>query len=83
MKVQDENSISRQNRAAQFSAHSKEKVLSILGDSVDKKYPIYMTGDSVWGPPHKYNSSSVSSVPLDSDYFYPFQVQHYILFAQH
>nr|XP_019707205.1 uncharacterized protein LOC105048239 isoform X1 [Elaeis guineensis] len=81
--VQDENSISRQNRAAQLSADSKEKVLSILGDCVDKKYPIYMTGDSIWGLPHKYNPSSVSSVPLDSDYFYPFQVQHYILFAQH
>ncbi|KAG1330378.1 acyl-coenzyme A:6-aminopenicillanic-acid-acyltransferase 40 kDa form-like [Cocos nucifera] len=46
--VQDENSNSRQNRAAQLSADSKEKVLSILGDSVDKKYPIYMTGPTLY-----------------------------------
>ncbi|XP_008793986.2 acyl-coenzyme A:6-aminopenicillanic-acid-acyltransferase 40 kDa form-like [Phoenix dactylifera] len=46
--VQDENSISRHNRAAQLSADSKAKVLSILGDSVDKKYPIYMTGPTLY-----------------------------------
>lgn len=45
MEVQDENSISRQRRAAQLSAESKSAVLSILGDSADEKYPIYMTGN--------------------------------------
>ncbi|KAK7358553.1 hypothetical protein VNO77_00486 [Canavalia gladiata] len=42
--VQDENSISRQKRAAVLSKISKEDLLSLLGDMEDKKYPIYMTG---------------------------------------
>ncbi|CAL9101849.1 unnamed protein product [Musa textilis] len=46
--VQDENSISRQRRAAQLSAESKSAVLSILGDSADEKYPIYMTGPTLY-----------------------------------
>jgi len=44
--VQDENSISREKRAAQCSVDSKETALSLLGDTADDKYPIYMTGDS-------------------------------------
>jgi hypothetical protein len=44
-KVQDENSMSREKRAAQCSVDSKETALSLLGDAADDKYPIYMTGD--------------------------------------
>jgi len=44
--VQDENSMSREKRAAQCSVDSKETALSLLGDTADDKYPIYMTGDS-------------------------------------
>jgi hypothetical protein len=44
--VQDENSMSREKRAAQCSVDSKETALSLLGDTADEKYPIYMTGDS-------------------------------------
>lgn len=42
--VQDENSISRQQRAAVLAKKSKEDFLSLLGDTEDRKYPIYMTG---------------------------------------
>ncbi|KAL6627176.1 hypothetical protein ACP70R_030902 [Stipagrostis hirtigluma subsp. patula] len=42
--VQDENSMSREKRAAQFSVGSKEEALSLLGDTADEKYPIFMTG---------------------------------------
>ncbi|KAF7828183.1 isopenicillin-N N-acyltransferase [Senna tora] len=42
--VQDENSISRQQRAAVLEKKSKEDFLSLLGDNEDRKYPIYMTG---------------------------------------
>ncbi|XP_078174774.1 uncharacterized protein LOC144568341 isoform X2 [Carex rostrata] len=42
--VQDENSISRQNRAATLPADSKEKALSLLGDAENEKFPIFMTG---------------------------------------
>ncbi|XP_062189624.1 uncharacterized protein LOC133892711 [Phragmites australis] len=42
--VQDENSMSREKRAAQCSVDSKEKALSLLGDTADEKYPIFMTG---------------------------------------
>lgn len=44
MKVQDENSISRQQRAAQLPKQSKDDILALLGDTEDAKYPIYMTG---------------------------------------
>jgi len=46
-KVQDENSISREKRAAQCSVDSKETALSLLGDTADDKYPIYMTGPTL------------------------------------
>ncbi|KAI4315495.1 hypothetical protein L6164_028295 [Bauhinia variegata] len=42
--VQDENSICRQKRAAVLTKESKEDFLSLLGDTDDKKYPIYTTG---------------------------------------
>ncbi|XP_016189434.1 uncharacterized protein LOC107630730 isoform X1 [Arachis ipaensis] len=42
--VHDENSISRQKRAAALPKNSKEDFLSLLGDADDRKYPIYMTG---------------------------------------
>ncbi|KAK7318149.1 hypothetical protein RJT34_02847 [Clitoria ternatea] len=42
--VQDENSISRQKRAAIMTKMSKGDFLSLLGDMDNKKYPIYMTG---------------------------------------
>ncbi|KAK8323933.1 hypothetical protein V6Z12_A12G266300 [Gossypium hirsutum] len=42
--VHDENSISRQKRAAFLPQGSKTDVLSLLGDTEDTKYPIYMTG---------------------------------------
>ncbi|WOL09309.1 hypothetical protein Cni_G18062 [Canna indica] len=46
--VQDDNSICRQRRAAQLSSQSKSSILSILGDSADEKYPIYMTGPTLY-----------------------------------
>ncbi|XP_027342350.1 uncharacterized protein LOC113855084 [Abrus precatorius] len=42
--VKDENSISRQKRAATMTKISKGDLLSLLGDMEDKNYPIYMTG---------------------------------------
>jgi hypothetical protein len=45
-KVQDENSMSREKRAAQCPVDSKATALWLLGDTADEKYPIYMTGDS-------------------------------------
>ncbi|KAA8520903.1 hypothetical protein F0562_011576 [Nyssa sinensis] len=42
--VHDENSISRQKRAALLPKQSKNDFLSLLGDMDDAKYPIYMTG---------------------------------------
>ncbi|RLN24220.1 uncharacterized protein C2845_PM07G39270 [Panicum miliaceum] len=45
--VQDENSMSREKRAAQCSVDSKETALSLLGDTADNKYPIYMTGPTL------------------------------------
>nr|CAB3475722.1 unnamed protein product [Digitaria exilis] len=44
---QDENSMSREKRVAQCSVDSKETALSLLGDSADDKYPIYMTGPTL------------------------------------
>ncbi|GAV63530.1 AAT domain-containing protein [Cephalotus follicularis] len=42
--VQDENSISRQERAAVLTKGSKNDFLSLLGDTKNSKYPIYMRG---------------------------------------
>lgn len=44
LKAHDENSISRQKRAALLPKGSKTDYLSLLGDVDDPKYPIYMTG---------------------------------------
>ena len=44
MKLQDENSISRQRKAAVLPKNTIEEILAVLGDSEDPKYPIYMTG---------------------------------------
>ncbi|KAL6349444.1 hypothetical protein AAG906_034101 [Vitis piasezkii] len=46
--VHDENSISRQKRAAQLPKQSKDDFLLLLGDSEDAKYPIYMTGSTLY-----------------------------------
>ncbi|OMP11625.1 Peptidase C45, acyl-coenzyme A:6-aminopenicillanic acid acyl-transferase [Corchorus capsularis] len=46
--VHDENSISRQNRAAVLPQGSKTDFLSLLGDTENKKYPIYMTGPTLY-----------------------------------
>ncbi|KAK4803132.1 hypothetical protein SAY86_001335 [Trapa natans] len=46
--VHDENSISRQNRAAMLPKRSKEDFLSVLGDMEDPKYPIFMTGPRLY-----------------------------------
>ncbi|KAM1535901.1 hypothetical protein FF1_014797 [Malus domestica] len=40
----DENSIARQSRAAALRKRSKDNFLSLLGDTDDPKYPIYMIG---------------------------------------
>ncbi|KNA16067.1 hypothetical protein SOVF_092540 [Spinacia oleracea] len=42
--IQDENSRSRQERAASLLKESKDDFLSLVGDTDDKRYPIYMTG---------------------------------------
>lgn len=47
LQVQDENSMSRERRAAELSPDTKEKALSLLGDTADDKYPIYMTGEVI------------------------------------
>ncbi|CAN0910396.1 hypothetical protein LINGRAHAP2_LOCUS26267 [Linum grandiflorum] len=46
--VQDDNSKSRQDRAAVLEQRSKEDFLSILGDTGDKRYPIYMNGPTLY-----------------------------------
>uniref|UniRef100_A0A453EGB4 Peptidase C45 hydrolase domain-containing protein n=1 Tax=Aegilops tauschii subsp. strangulata TaxID=200361 RepID=A0A453EGB4_AEGTS len=46
--VQDENSMSRERRAAQCAMDSKEKALAVLGDTADDKYPIFMTGPTLY-----------------------------------
>ncbi|XP_021275556.1 uncharacterized protein LOC110410251 [Herrania umbratica] len=46
--VHDENSMSRQRRAALLPLGSKTNFLSILGDTEDTKYPIYMTGPTLY-----------------------------------
>ncbi|PSS11347.1 Acyl-coenzyme A:6-aminopenicillanic-acid-acyltransferase [Actinidia chinensis var. chinensis] len=42
--VHDENSLSRQKRAALLPKESKTDFLSLLGDTDNAKYPIYMAG---------------------------------------
>ncbi|XP_042503689.1 uncharacterized protein LOC122080879 [Macadamia integrifolia] len=46
--VQDENSISRERKAAQLPKPSKADILSVLGDVDDERYPIYMTGPTLY-----------------------------------
>ncbi|PON82501.1 Peptidase C [Trema orientale] len=46
--VQDENSISRQRKAAVLPKSTREDFLAVLGDSEDPKYPIYMTGPTLY-----------------------------------
>ncbi|KAL8103148.1 uncharacterized protein LOC141677308 [Apium graveolens] len=43
----DENSISRQTKAALLPKERKQDFLSLLGDMDDPKYPIYMTGPTL------------------------------------
>lgn len=45
LKVQDENSLSRQTKAASLPKRSRKNFLSLLGDTEDPKYPIYMEGN--------------------------------------
>lgn len=46
--LHDENSISRQNRAALLPKTSKNDLISLLGDTTDQKYPIYMQGPTLY-----------------------------------
>ncbi|KAI3713561.1 hypothetical protein L1987_72140 [Smallanthus sonchifolius] len=46
--VHDQNSISRQNRAALLPKRSKQDLLSLLGDTGDHKYPIFMQGPNLY-----------------------------------
>ncbi|KAF9622248.1 hypothetical protein IFM89_030290 [Coptis chinensis] len=46
--AQDENSMNRQRRAAQLPKKSKANFLSLLGDTNDKQYPIYMEGPTLY-----------------------------------
>ncbi|KAF3448652.1 hypothetical protein FNV43_RR09365 [Rhamnella rubrinervis] len=46
--VQDENSLSRQTQAARLPKSSREDFLSLLGDTEDPKYPIYMKGPTLY-----------------------------------
>ncbi|XP_076936297.1 uncharacterized protein LOC143603375 [Bidens hawaiensis] len=46
--VHDENSISRQNKAALLPKKSKHDLLSLLGDTSDHKYPIFMQGPTLY-----------------------------------
>ncbi|XP_030530354.2 uncharacterized protein LOC115740863 [Rhodamnia argentea] len=46
--VEDENSKSRQTRAAVLPKNSKQDFLSLLGDTDDAKYPIYMSGPMLY-----------------------------------
>lgn len=50
LKVQDENSRNRQETAALLPKQSKEDFLSLLGNTDDKKYPIFMTGTQLTWP---------------------------------
>ncbi|KAH7840549.1 hypothetical protein Vadar_018478 [Vaccinium darrowii] len=46
--VQDENSLSRQKRAALLPKQTKADFLSLLGDTDDENYPIYMKGPTLY-----------------------------------
>ncbi|XWS48850.1 hypothetical protein CRYUN_Cryun13aG0112100 [Craigia yunnanensis] len=48
--VHDENSISMQKRTAVLPQGSKMDFLSLLGDTEDTKYPIYMTRPTLYTP---------------------------------
>jgi len=54
LKAHDENSLSRQKRAASLPKGSKNDYLELLGDMHDNKYPIYMTG-----MPRNYENSTL------------------------
>ncbi|XP_020576780.1 uncharacterized protein LOC110022269 [Phalaenopsis equestris] len=45
---QNESSVRRHRRAAQFSVETKTEALTILGDSEDEEYPIYMQGPTLY-----------------------------------
>ncbi|XP_078431661.1 uncharacterized protein LOC144703361 [Wolffia australiana] len=46
--VHDQSSLRRQKRAALLPAASARDMLSLLGDSADDEYPIYMTGPTLY-----------------------------------
>uniref|UniRef100_A0A6M2F9E6 Peptidase C45 hydrolase domain-containing protein n=1 Tax=Populus davidiana TaxID=266767 RepID=A0A6M2F9E6_9ROSI len=46
--VDDDNSKGRQERAAVLPKRSKDDFLSLLGDTDHKRYPIYMTGPTLY-----------------------------------
>ncbi|KAL5551900.1 hypothetical protein UlMin_002076 [Ulmus minor] len=46
--VQDENSISRQRKASVLPKSTKKDILAVLGNSEESKYPIYMTGPTLY-----------------------------------
>ncbi|XP_024173490.1 uncharacterized protein LOC112179327 [Rosa chinensis] len=46
--VHDENSLTRQRKATMLPKGSKEDVLSLLGDTDEPTYPIYMTGPTLY-----------------------------------
>ncbi|KAK9698507.1 hypothetical protein RND81_08G109600 [Saponaria officinalis] len=46
--VQDENSKARQVKAASLPKETKEDFLSVLGNTDYKKYPVYMTGPTLY-----------------------------------
>ncbi|KAG8659078.1 uncharacterized protein LOC110604872 [Manihot esculenta] len=46
--VQDDNSTSRQERATVLPKETKDDFLSLLGDMEDNRYPIYMTGPTLY-----------------------------------
>ncbi|XP_050378203.1 uncharacterized protein LOC126795405 [Argentina anserina] len=47
VKVHDENSLTTQRKATTLPKGSKEDVLSLLGDTDESTYPIYMTGPTL------------------------------------
>ncbi|KAK1438485.1 hypothetical protein QVD17_04294 [Tagetes erecta] len=46
--VHDQNSISRQHRAALLPKESKQDLISLLGDTDDSEYPIFMKGPTLY-----------------------------------
>lgn len=77
MKVQDQNSIRRQKRAAELTKESKDDFLSLLGDCEDTEYPIYMTGIS-----EDNMSNYLFVIPLLHHFALFFQAQHLTLYVQ-